>query len=676
MNTVPRRSRRNVPVRERESTPLIEEGEEESVVIEDPSQDILTKGVLSSVAQKEEDIIVPDDDPPGDLESFFKMILQNLLLRFFADDWNASDTLVFTDSPGIARLTKDEATRISDFLEGTKFGYQIDGEFNGGPLILGNMKAKRVGGGGRGVTITIDFVYKGLKKRFEFLSQIESIISYLERNKDRLFPERTGQNANEAFRLWYLDQMDNLFLARLGFESLMKLKIVDRIWRKSDVQGMEVYTSFMEIMSRVESGEGAILGGTSARSKLSAERIQLIRTAITTLVDDTVGQHDVKRQMAAIIRQSMFGLTPLTEVPYNFAFYGPPGVGKTRIATILAQVFAALGVIPKPPQKSYDDLNERTRNFRRREIGNEQPERPEAKWIDPIEKSMILTKKEDLTGAYTGWTEPLTLMKIADSLGRFLFVDEAYRLGEEGGFGTDALNTLLAAMTEYGKYMGVIIAGYQDKIDRYFFGTNPGFKSRFLNIITFSKYDPSELAVAFIRRLYGRDNPNRGFMVLDTDREFFMMKGFFSENKVYQSFAEENIRGIENLAQQVQLEVISKFTFDDVSTRLKEKKGLPIKIPIEVIRSAYDKMDLKSRPQFERTPSITLPNSSVKASGKQTGTVAQKKKCVRCHLYDAKIRCEKCNENVWCTDWCKALDLKNHNIAHEKAKHGGKMIKS
>lgn len=675
MESAPRRRSKRTPAKERETTPLIEEEEEEKVEIEDPSQDVLTKGVPTPVAQKEEDIIVPDEDPPGDLEAFFKRILQDLILVFFSDDWNASENMVFSDTPGLARMTRDEATRISEFLEGTKFGYQIDGEFSGGPLVLGNMRrAKRTGGGVGGVNITIDYGYKGLKKRFEFFDQVQLIIDYLERNKDRLFPERA---TNEGFRMWYSDQLDKLFLARLGFDSLMKLKVVDRIWRKSDVQGMEVYSSFMEILSRVESGEGVLLGGSSGRSKLSAERIVLIRNAIVTLVDDTVGQHAVKRQMAAIIRQSMFGLTPLTDVPYNFAFYGPPGVGKTRIATILAQVFAALGVIPRPPQKSYDELNERTRTFRRREIGNEQPEKPEASWIDPIERPMILTKKEDLTGAYTGWTEPLTLMKVADALGRFLFVDEAYRMGEEGGFGTDALNTLLAAMTEYGKYMGVIIAGYEDKIDRYFFGTNPGFKSRFLNIISFSKYDPSELAVAFIRRLYGRDNPNRGFMVLDTNREFFMMKGFFSEKKVYESFAEENIRGIENLAQQVQLEVISKFSFDEVATRLREKKGLPIRIPIDVIRSAYDKMDLRVRPQFERTPSLTLPANSVAATGKQPERPVKKtKKCARCHIFDAKIKCERCGDDVWCTEWCKAIDIKEHNIAHEKAKRGGKSLKN
>lgn len=667
-----RRRTRATPSKERE--PPQEEGED--VNPDDPSQDVLVKvptraRPAKGEEEEEEEPVIPDDRPPGDLEAFFKMILSDFLLRFFADEWNASQVVVFTEQIGLARMTADEATRIGDFLDPMRVGYSIQGEFSGKKaLVLGNMGRVARSKGGSAYVITIDFAEKGLRKRGQFLAVAEGMIAYLERNSEVLFPERTGQHENAGFRLWYAEQVGNIFLARLGYDALMRMKIVDRIYRKSDIEGQEVFSSFEEILARVESGEGVILGNSlTARKTLDEKRISIIRGAIKELVEDTVGQNAVKRQISQLIRQSMIGLSPLSDVPYNFAFYGPPGVGKTRIATILSKVFAALGVIPRPPESSYDELNRRTETFRRREIGNEQPEKPKASWIDPVDRPIVLTKKEDLVGAYTGWTEPLTLMKIGDALGRILFLDEAYRLGEEGGFGTDALNTLLAAMTENGKYLGVVIAGYEDKIDRYFFGMNPGFKSRFINIVSFDRYDPAELAVAFVRRLYGRDNPNRGFMILDTDKEFTLLNGFFSETEVYEAFAEENIRGIENLAQQVQLEIISKLTFDDVTTRLKTRKNLPIRIPLDTIRTAFKKMDFKPRPQFEKTPSLTIPQ--VRATGKQTGASTPAKKCVRCGMFEAKLYCEKCRAYAWCSEFCKAIDYSRHMHEHaQRAKYG------
>ena len=79
-----------------------------------------------------------------------------------------------------------------------------------------------------------------------------------------------------------------------------------------------------------------------------------------------------------------------------------------------------------------------------------------------------------------------------------LFIDEAYTLiqtGLSGGdaFGREAVDTLLARMENDRDRLMVIIAGYDDEIDR-FLSSNEGLASRFPRRIRFPSYSPAELA--------------------------------------------------------------------------------------------------------------------------------------------------------------------------------------
>lgn len=146
---------------------------------------------------------------------------------------------------------------------------------------------------------------------------------------------------------------------------------------------------------------------------------------------------------------------------HHLIFSGPPGTGKTTIARVVADVYCGLGVL-------------KSSKFRE------------------------ASGRADFVGKTLGSTAIKTNNLIDSALDGVLFVDEAYTLiqkGLQGGdaFGREALDTLLARMENDRARLVVIIAGYDDEIDR-FLGANEGLVGRFPRRIRFPSYGPSELA--------------------------------------------------------------------------------------------------------------------------------------------------------------------------------------
>lgn len=144
---------------------------------------------------------------------------------------------------------------------------------------------------------------------------------------------------------------------------------------------------------------------------------------------------------------------------HHLIFSGPPGTGKTTIARVIAKIFAGLGVVDNP---------------------------------DVLEVS-----RKDFVGTHLGHTAPKANALIDSAIGGVLFIDEAYTLIQEGlsggdAFGQEAVDTLLARMENDRDKFVVIIAGYEDEIDR-FLASNDGLASRFTRRIRFASYSPEEL---------------------------------------------------------------------------------------------------------------------------------------------------------------------------------------
>jgi hypothetical protein len=111
--------------------------------------------------------------------------------------------------------------------------------------------------------------------------------------------------------------------------------------------------------------------------------------------------------------------------------------------------------------------------------------------------AVVEAHRVDLVGEHLGATAIKTNRMIDSALGGVLFVDEAYALdnpGYSGGdaFGAEAVQTLLKRAEDDRERFVVVLAGYEDDMDR-FLRSNPGLASRFDVRVVFPSYGPDEL---------------------------------------------------------------------------------------------------------------------------------------------------------------------------------------
>jgi hypothetical protein len=96
----------------------------------------------------------------------------------------------------------------------------------------------------------------------------------------------------------------------------------------------------------------------------------------------------------------------------------------------------------------------------------------------------------DLIGEYIGHTGPKTIKQLERGLGKVLFIDEAYRLGE-GRFAQEAINELVDSITktQFAGKMVIILAGYDNDMNN-LLRVNEGLSSRFADEVVFPSLNP------------------------------------------------------------------------------------------------------------------------------------------------------------------------------------------
>ena len=141
----------------------------------------------------------------------------------------------------------------------------------------------------------------------------------------------------------------------------------------------------------------------------------------------------------------------------HMSFTGNPGTGKTTVALRMAALLHSLGYVRKG--------------------------------------HLVAVTRDDLVGQYIGHTAPKTKEVLKKAMGGVLFVDEAYYLyrpENERDYGQEAIEILLQVMENQRDDLVVIVAGYRDRMER-FFGSNPGMSSRIAHHIDFPDYSEDEL---------------------------------------------------------------------------------------------------------------------------------------------------------------------------------------
>ncbi|NTV35461.1 MAG: AAA family ATPase [Anaerolineaceae bacterium] len=175
------------------------------------------------------------------------------------------------------------------------------------------------------------------------------------------------------------------------------------------------------------------------------EAIRDISSSADSSLENMIGLGEVKKRIQDL---KIFYLARKTngsgqnQAPLlHMVFSGSPGTGKTTVARLIGEIFHDIGLLKRG--------------------------------------HLVEASISDLIGEAVGIT-PSKVKKIIDrAMDGVLFIDEAYMLTESdrGGFGREAIDSLISCMENYRSRLVIIFAGYPDKMEK-FIHSNPGLSRR------------------------------------------------------------------------------------------------------------------------------------------------------------------------------------------------------
>jgi probable Rubsico expression protein CbbX len=212
----------------------------------------------------------------------------------------------------------------------------------------------------------------------------------------------------------------------------------------------------MQRINQLESGTGAPEAGARPPT---ADIWEVVDRLDRELIGLTPVKTRVREIASLLVVDRLRRETGLTsEQPsLHMCFTGSPGTGKTTVAMRMAEIFHRLGYSRKG--------------------------------------HLVSVTRDDLVGQYIGHTAPKTREILKRAMGGVLFIDEAYYLHRpenERDYGQEAIEILLQVMENNRDDLIVILAGYRDRMER-FFQSNPGIKSRIAHHIDFPDFREEEL---------------------------------------------------------------------------------------------------------------------------------------------------------------------------------------
>ena len=251
-------------------------------------------------------------------------------------------------------------------------------------------------------------------------------------------------------------------------------------------------------------------------------------------LDSYIGLKEIKKEvnnlinMATVFKRRQEAGLPTTDFSLHMVFTGNPGTGKTMIARLMARIYRSLGILSKG--------------------------------------QLVEVDRSGLVAGYVGQTAIKTQQQIQKALGGVLFIDEAYALNgrSENDFGQEAIDTVLKAMEDNRDDLVVIVAGYDELMDR-FIHSNPGLESRFNRYLHFDDYTTDEMVDIFKLQC------KKGSYTLEEGAEE-EVREFIDEANDAGGITFGNARGVRNLFEQIlteqanRLAAMDEFTKEDLMT--------------------------------------------------------------------------------------------------------------
>lgn len=261
-------------------------------------------------------------------------------------------------------------------------------------------------------------------------------------------------------------------------------------------------------------------------------------------LNDIVGMCDVKDDIADQVIFLIMATRKGEKSKYmlNTIFYGPPGVGKTKVGVILANIWWSMGFIEKRTIETTSDSDQNWNNIyflvalliivyiiqfcaymygknglffagaivaaiilfgiifyllwelAMNEMNNYHVE---------DDTYFRIISRADFVAPYVGQTAIKTMDLLNKNRGKVLFIDEAYSLlnDDRDSFGMEALTALNQFMSENPQDIVIIFAGYKDKMQSGIFEKQPGLPRRCMWHFECEGYSGSELYDIFKTQL-------------------------------------------------------------------------------------------------------------------------------------------------------------------------------
>lgn len=222
---------------------------------------------------------------------------------------------------------------------------------------------------------------------------------------------------------------------------------------------------------------------------IDCQKLKNLRPELLEL-KEMIGLNDLKQSIVNQLVYYIQNLHKFSEDYLHTIITGAPGTGKTSVAKILGKLFSKLGILSRD-------------HFQ-------------------------IARRDNLIAGYLGQTALKTQKLLDECKGGVLFIDEVYSLGNPEGrdsYSKEAIDTINLFLSEQKHNFMMIVAGYEEEVEKCFFSYNAGLKRRFMWHHKIEDYSPENLAEMFIGMV------NKIRWKIDKNLEKEKIINFFKDNK-------------------------------------------------------------------------------------------------------------------------------------------------